>query len=40
MQRCFTNILSGDVEAAARFYESLLGMELSTRIIEPPRDMP
>ena len=26
MERCFTNILSGNVEKAARFYEELLGM--------------
>ena len=26
MQRLFTNILSGDVDRAARFYEDLLGM--------------
>lgn len=26
MNRCMTNILSADVEAAARFYEALLGL--------------
>lgn len=26
MKRCFTNILSEDVERSSRFYESLLGM--------------
>ena len=27
MKRCFTNILSDDVEKTAQFYESLLGMK-------------
>lgn len=27
MQRCFTNILSSDVEVTASFYENLLGMK-------------